>query len=191
MNDETQLDREQLEVATSRSLRTNALDAETSALRDGFMALGRAVETAAADYDEAALIARVQSACRRDAAAELPTRNAARLWPLFLSGALAAAALVAVARIAVTWPAGAAVVVTQPAPTAAGDSNADPAIEPLIPTEESAIAGSWHDPLDEEIAAAQSSLTRLGASPGGIDGTLSNMNQTLEAMSDELVGESL
>jgi hypothetical protein len=188
MNDESQHGREQLEAATSRSLRTNAaLDAETSALRDGFMALGRAVEAAATDYDEAALIARVQSACRHEAAIELPNRNASRLWPLVLSGALAAAALVAAVRIAVTWPADTSVVVTQPAPAAAGDSHVDP----LTPTDDSAVAGSWHDPLDEEIAAAQSSLARLGASPGGIDGTLSNMNQTLEAMSDELIGESL
>jgi hypothetical protein len=150
------------------------------------MALGHAVENAArADYDEAALIARVQSACRHEADVELPRGQASRVWPLLLSGALAAAALVAAVRIAVTWPASTDVVVTQPAP-AAGDSHVDP----LTPTDESAVAGSWHDPLDEEIAAAQSSLTRLGASPGGIDGTLSNMNQTLEAMSDELVGES-
>lgn len=188
MNDETQLTREQLDAATSRSLPPGApLDSETSSLRDGFMALGRAVESAAADYDEAALIARVQSACRRESATELPARNAARLRPLLLSGALAAAALVAAARIVVTWPADTAVVVTHPAPTAADDSKVDP----LTPTDDSAVAGSWHDPLDEEIAAAESSLTRLGSSSGGIDGALSNMNQTLEAMSDDLFGESL
>lgn len=190
MNKETELTREQLDAATSRSLPADtSLDSETSALRDGFMSLGRAVESAAADYDEAALIARVQSACRHEAAVDLPSRNITRYWPLLLSGALAASALVAVARIAVIWPAGDVVVVTQPAPN--GDPSVDPAVEPLAPAEDPAIAGSWHDPLDEEIAAAQSSLTRLGSSAGGIDGTLSNMNQTLEAISDELVGESL
>jgi hypothetical protein len=187
MNDETQLDREQLEAATSRSLPAGApLESETSALRDGFIALGHAVERAAADYDEAALIARVQSACRRDAAAELPSRSAVRYWPLVLSGALAAAALFAVARIVVTWPAANEAVVVAPQSPTTPMAGGGPV---ATGTDRSALA--WDDPLDEEIAAAQSSLADLSGRPTGIDGALSNMNQTLEALSDDLSGGSL
>ena len=188
MNDDTQLNREQLEAATSRSLPAGApLDSETSALRDGFMALGHAVESAAADYDEAALIARVQSACRHEADVELPRRQS-------VARVAAVAQRCARGCCAGRCRANRRYVAREHGRcgyTASARRGVDSHVDPLTPTDESVVAGSWHDPLDEEIAAAQSSLTRLGSSAGGIDGTLSNMNQTLEAMSDELVGESL
>jgi hypothetical protein len=50
---------------------------------------------------------------------------------------------------------------------------------------------AWDDPLDEEIAAAESSLADLSGGLTGIDGALSDMNHTLEALSDDLSGGSL
>jgi hypothetical protein len=197
MNDETQLDRQQLETATSRSLPAGApLDGETSALRDGFMSLGRALEGAAADFDEAALIARVQSACRRDSAVDVPSRNMARYWPLLLSGALAASALVAVLRIVANWPtANDAFVGAPQSPTQTNEQPQDSRPQfaddgPSAPNS-STSALAWDDPLDEEIAAAEVGLADLSGRLIGIDGALSNMNQTLEALSDDLSAGSL
>ncbi len=196
MNGDQQLDRQQLEAATSRTLPTSAaLDSETSALRDGFIAVGKAVESAAADYDEAAFLARVQAACLQEDTLVAPATRTTPTWALLLSGVLAASALIAVVRIVVTWPSAAAVVVAPSVPT----PNSDPQPEPsrAIVNDQTTEPGAsysalaWDDPLDQEIAAAQSSLADLSGPLTGIDGHLSNMNQSLEALSDDLSGESL
>jgi hypothetical protein len=185
MTSQQQHDRQQLEAATSRTLPPDAaLDGETSAMRDGFIALGRAAETAGADYDEAALLARVQAACADDAAPTPATRGTSPNWSLLLSGALAAAALIAVARIAVSWPETEQVVVAPSAPMQPLDEPTQNAI-----TNDSVLA--WDDPLDDEIAAAESNLADLSGRWTGIDGSLSNMNQSLEALSDDLSDGSL
>jgi hypothetical protein len=188
MTSDEQLHRQQLDVATSRSMPPDArLDAETSALRDGFMALGREAEAAGADYDEQALIARVRSAC-----ASQPTPPARAMtprgWSLLLGGILAACALVAAVRIAAIWPAaGDAVVVVEP--QAPRDTQIAQGGSPQAEDESSGLA--WDDPLDDEIAAAESSLANLSGGLTGIDGALSDMDQTLEALADDVSGGSL
>jgi hypothetical protein len=192
MNDREQLDRQQLEAATSRSLHaTRALDSETSALRDGFITLGRSVEAAAADYDEAALIARVQAACLNDDAPVMPARRGAPVWALLLSGVLAASALIAVVRIVAIWTDSAAVVAQPTLPTR---NTEDPQPDALVNDGTSSAADAaiaWDDPLDDEIAAAQSSLADLSGPLIGIDSELSNIHQSLDALSHDLSGESL
>jgi hypothetical protein len=193
MNRDQQHEREQLEAATSRAAGVAAQDAETAALRGGFVALGQALETAAADYDEAALIARLQASCAGDlqVAVPQPADRSAKLWQLVLTGALAASALFAIVRITISWSAGNVVAVAPAAP-----SGPDIAVQqetPVVDIEPDALAQSdaWDDPLDEEIVAAQDSLAELVGSPQTIDGALSNMNQTLEALADDLDGGSL
>jgi hypothetical protein len=197
MNSSETQDRPQLEAATSRSLAPDAaLDAETSSLREGFITLGRVVEAASADYDEAALIARVRSACA-DQTPAVEVRRRSSPWPLVLGGALALSALIAIVRIVVTWPAANDAVVHAPsAPTRTNDSPREPSPTQVagdgaeaMSADQSALA--WDDSLDEEIAAAQSRLADMSGSLTGIDGTLSNINQTLEALSDDLSGGSL
>lgn len=182
MTSDQQLDRQQLEAATSRLLPADAvLDAETSTLRDGFIALGKAVE--AADYDEAALLARVQAACVNDDASPQPRAISTASWTLLLSGALAASALIAMARIAVSWPDRHQVVVAPPSPERDEVDSATASFDASLP--------AWDDPLDDEIAAAENSLADLSGRWTGIDGSLSNMNQSLESLSDDLSDGSL
>lgn len=195
MADHGPLDRLQLEAATSRKQPSGAaLGGETSALRDGFMALGRAVEAAAdADFDEAALVARVQAMSAVESAPIRPVRAVGINWPVLLSGALAAAALIALVRIAANLPESDQIVI---APRAATQDSTLPHEQGFAdngssdPASDSANL-AWDDPLDDEIAAAQSNLADLSGRLTGIDGSLSNMNQTLEALSDDLSGESL
>jgi hypothetical protein len=187
MTSDEQLDRQQLEAATSRTLPADSpLDAETSALREGFLTLGRAVDAAGADFDEAELVARVRSTCASQPTLLAPSA-APRNWSLMLAGILAASALIALVRIVATWPAiGDALVVKPPKGT--------PAQIAKLSSREAEGQGAgvtWDDPLDEEIAAAESSLADLSGGPTGIDGALSDMNQTLEALSDDLSGGSL
>lgn len=187
MTSDEQLSRQQLEAATSRTLPADAPQgAETSALREGFMALGQALECAGAEFDEAALVARVRAACANEPSPAV--RNTApRGWSLLLGGILAASALVAFVRIVAIWPAaGNAVVVAPHAPTHVEVAKGG------WPEEDRQSSGlAWDDPLDEEIAAAESSLADLSGGLTGIDGALSDMNQTLEALSDDLSGGSL
>ena len=187
MTSDEQLDRRQLEAATSRSLAAGAaLDSETLARREGFMILGRAAEAAGADYDEAALIARVQLAC---AGEPLPvvSRREPRRWSFWLGGVLAASVLIAVVRIAASWPDVGDPVALGPKPEAPTQVAHD---EPQ-PLAGDVASPAWDDPLDEEIAAAESGLAELSGRLKGIDGALSDMNQTLEALSDDLSGGSL
>ena len=51
--------------------------------------------------------------------------------------------------------------------------------------------GWWFDPLDEEIALAQAEFQRLNTDSRGVDGSLSNMSQRLESLSQELFQGSL
>jgi len=191
MNDEPKLTAEQLAQATSRALPPDAaLDAETAALREGFLRFGGAVEAAGGSFDEAALIARLTSTAP---AGEIrpagSTKAATNLWPLLLSAALAASALVAIVRTVSLWPAasdGIAVVTPSPA-----------APEQLSPVDlgPGAVAGpsqlAWSDPLDEEIASAQAAVERLGGPTADLDGSLQSFGSRLEALAAELESGSL
>jgi len=194
MHDKPELSEQQLRLATSRSLPSGAaLDAEAAAERDGFLALGGALDAAAGQFDEGALIARLQRTCltKDDATIALPPPGrASSTWQAVFSVALAAAALLAIVRIAaplaVTSPARKMLVAKQESsrspkmPRAAGIAEAT-----------SLSRGLWFDPLDDEIALAQAEFQRLAGGERGVDGSLSQMNDRLEALSQELFGGSL
>jgi hypothetical protein len=179
MNDDPQFTDEQLRLATSRSLPADCpLDAETAAARDSFLALGSAVESGARKFDEAALINRLTSTC-----VSLPQPPARDWWwPLIISGALAAGMLLAVARIAIERQ--------RPNPqiaiAAPGKAASAPAIAVITPA-----AVTWNDPLDDEIAHAATTIERFWGPTRGVDSSLLDMNDRLEALSQELQGETL
>jgi len=179
MNDEPKLTDEQLRLATSRSRPADrALDADASAARDSFLALGSAVESAARDFDEDALVNLLTKTC-----VSLPTQPTRDWWwPLIVSGALAAGMLLAVGRIAMErrHVNDQVVVAHAPANKVPGDTS-------LLTT----TALAWNDSLDDEIALAATTIQQFSHTARGFDGSLLDMNDQLQALSRELSGETL
>jgi len=177
-DDELKITDECLRLATSRSLPPGApLDAETASLRDGFLALGSAVEAAAGPPDEAALLARLKRPRASDA--RVTARPRKRDWlPLLLAGALAASALIAIARVAMV--------------SQSTDAIAElPAGQRQSTLPDHLVAAMWNDSLDEEILLAALSIDQLSGKNRGFDRSLLHMNERLEALSQELATESL
>jgi len=180
MNDEPKLTDEQLRLATSRNLPPDsALDDDTSSARDSFLALGSAVESSARNFDEAALVNRLTSTCI--AAPAQPAHD--WLWPLIVTGALAAGMLLAVARIATERKHK-----DEHVPVANLPTRQTPAETlPLV----SITTVAWNDPLDDEIALAAATIHEFSGTNRTFDGTLLDMNDQLQALSRELLGETL
>ena len=188
MNGDIQFTDEQLRLAASRSLPPGSeLDAETAALREGFLALGEAIEANTLKFDEAALLGRLKAVCQEpDRIALADSRRPKHaLWQIVLSGALAAAALFAVARISIQWRQAETIALAPAIGTGLGNSNWATTNEHLV----NSIL--WQDPLDEQIALAQAQIEWLGSRGRGVDGSLLDMNEQLRALSQELLGESL
>src|SRR5436190_445420 len=100
MNEHLKLTDDELRLATSRSLPAGAeLSAEAAALRDDFLAVGSALESAGHPFDEAALIARLSPTCGRSTTGTALRSKRRRIsrdgWAIALGGALAASGLVA------------------------------------------------------------------------------------------------
>lgn len=192
MNDPIQLTDEQLRLATSRTLPAGAqLDAQTSAARGTFLSLGSALESAASNFDEAALISKLSNShvvCGSPDPAYAQTcsrsRATSQAWPLLLCGALAASALFAIVRIVTMLPQTGPQIVIAPQPGRAT------AVEQLAPAPSRSTAG-WNDPLDDEIALAAATIEQYGSRRRGFDGSIMEMNVQLEALSQELLLESL
>jgi hypothetical protein len=190
MNEVTPITAGQLQQATSGKPAAAPLEAETAALRESFLQFGRAVESAAGDFDEAALVAKLT----RSLAEENQPLPAPRMkdqtawWPAVLTLALAASALVAIVRIAAEWPqntvATNTVAPNTVAPTQPGQAQPPPEIQLVT-------SATWSDPLDEEIASAQAAVERLAGRTSDLDGSLENFGSRLEALSAELESGSL
>jgi len=180
MNYEYKLNDDQLRLATSCILPPGAaLDTETAAARDQFLTLGTALESAASDFDEAAVISHIS---REQTCSRTPATN--HTWPLLLSIALAASAIFAIVRIITTIP----------------ESNpqiavvTEPIRETTIQHQTPAVGRStaaWNDPLDDEIALAAATIEQIRSRSPSFDNSLFDMNIQLEALSQELLRESL
>jgi hypothetical protein len=191
---------EQLRLATARALPPEAaLDAETASARETFLSLGSALETAGGAIDEAALVARLLASCKRDEAAALcrVERLARRVgWLVLAGGALAASILAIAVNMRGLVPEENQVVVQQP-PTSVGAPAADRVSDSLASAEDepfepaAAPSEGWTDPLDDAIAAASATLGELATSQRGVDRSLVDMNDRLEALVLELESESL
>jgi hypothetical protein len=180
MNDDLKITDDQLRLATSRTLPAgSALDAETSVSRDSFLALGSAVESAARNFDEATLLSRLTISREQTGSRSWINQY---VWPLVATGALAAGMLLAVARIAMEHRQ-----TNEPKTVARLPDNVAPAPTALVaPT---TIA--WNDSLDDEITLAAATIDQLLHTSRDFDGSLLRMNNRLEALSQELQGETL
>jgi hypothetical protein len=186
MNDNRELTDEQLLRATTRPLPSGTpLDSDTAAAREAFLSLGAAVEADAADFDERLLAEKLTESCVRStqAGSGVPASRKTRdWWSIVLGGALAAASLIAIVRIAV---------ISQQLTdeiTVATKENSPKSNPPIVPAFASA---GWSDPLDEEIALAAVTIEQLGSRSRGVDGSLLEMNDRLDALNQELSVESL
>jgi hypothetical protein len=187
MNDDLELTDEQLRLATTRSLPAGAaLDAETAASRDDFLAVGSALESAAGQFEEAALVGRLQKSClelqRASGSRSKPRLAGHDWWAIACGAALAASALFAIARIAFESRQRDAIVATA-IPGGLGPTRGG--VPHMMP------ASAWNDPLDDEIALAAATIDQFASRNRGFDDSLFEMNERLEAMSQELLGESL
>jgi hypothetical protein len=176
---------DQLRLATTRSLPSDALlDSDTAAARETFLSLGSAAESAATNFDQSALLARLTNTCLESPPVTLKSSEPKRDWlPLILSSSLALAALIAIVRIAadsnsteqevasVTW-----------SPPAGGAGHV------LAPEQ---LTLSWNDPLDDEIALASATLQQYSTRNHTFDGSLLDINDRLEALSKELSTDTL
>jgi hypothetical protein len=208
MNDELRITDEELRRATARhSTEGGGVDGETGELRNGFLALGASLEDLASRVDEEAL-AKELKRWSRTAEADAPTvaargRSRDLTWQIVLGGALALSAVVVVAQIVRQWP-GEGTVATPGAEIAKHglSPQRNDAIEPRAKREDRGLAqeatqsglyavGPWQDALDYEIASAEAGMQRLASREGGLDGSLSEMNTQLQALSWEFWGGQL
>lgn len=186
MNDELKLTDDQIRLATSRNLPGDApLDNETAAVRDGFLSLGSAVEAAAGNFDEGALLTRLQKSCVVAPVVVPRRRELPRDWlSLSLAGALAAAGLVAIVRIAGESR-------STDLHIARIESSAQRSAASIVEAVPSRSMFVWNDPLDDELALASAAIEQFSSRSRGFDDSLLDMNDQLRALSQELTNETL
>jgi hypothetical protein len=150
------------------------LDTQTAATRDHFLSLGAALESAANDLDESAIIAHLS---REQTCSRTPATNYS--WPILLSIALAASALVAIVRIVTMLPE------SNPQIAIVTEPNRETTVQKQTPSL------AWNDPLDDEIALAAAKIEQYRTRGYSFDGSLRDMNERIDALSQELSAETL
>lgn len=180
MIDDQSYNQHQLEQATNRSLPEGMpVDEEAVELREGWLAMGRALDSESVGFREEELLARLLPVVNRDVALqgqERPSRTD-RIWPALLASALALTLLVAVVRM--FWRDG-------------NDESIANSPSPSLPqTQLVRSTAAWSDPLDDEILGAAERLREIVAQGTGVDASLSTLSDHLESMSDDLTESSL
>jgi hypothetical protein len=203
MNEIPLMSDDELRLATSRSLPGDvALDAEVAAAREAFLSLGGALESAGSEFDEAALIQRLHAACliapKPSAKYALPERTTERRWwPLLVSGVLAAGLAGLFFILGGTNDDSQPIAVTpelqKPSEThASPNPPIDLRVARNTVSEDTAeVAQAWSDPLDDEISLAAATIGQLAGHERGLDYSLLEINDRLEALVQELNSETL
>lgn len=200
MNEDQEMTTAALHLATSRTLPPGtALDPSTAAAREAFLSLGSALASAGGALDEQALVARLQRECLREekAAHCVVVRRGRRSWSLpLVHGILAVAVLALLGWFAGSlWPARAPLNQPLVAQSPAGDSARSAASslrENVSDAYAAALPGSgWSDPLDDQIAYVAATIGELSSPNRGVDGSLWEASDRLEALSREMFSESL
>src|SRR5262245_17959297 len=189
MNDYWQLTDEQLRLITSRSLSgVTQLDSESATAREAFLALGAAIESAAAALDEEALVSTIQEEGTETSVSPDQTWSrsvTSYKWAsILLGGMLAASILIAIVRISTSVSPNDHRIAALPKP------NGGLSIQSNGQTGKQLSLG-WNDPLDDEIAVAALAIGQIGGQNHAFDNSLFDMNLQLEALSQELLRESL
>lgn len=201
MNETRGLSDNELRLATSRSLPADAkLSAGANAARAAFLSLGAGLAEAGGSFDDTALISQLRRTCQGAGDADSPSVAASRptfWWAAVLGGALAASVLILLARFGGTLPSGSAIV-AQPQAAASGAANKRKAAVPAALAQggrgESAPAAwgdGWTDPLDDQIAHVSARIGGMSHKSRGVDGSLWEVGDRLETLSQELLSESL
>ncbi len=187
MNDRPPLDQQQLEHATSRELPADVqLDDETRSLREGWLALGRAVERSNGEFDAGALAARLQAELVTVQPAESARKQAnSSWWTVLLGTALALTMMVAAIR-SLNNDSGQLPVTNNPI-----QQDETIAIAPTDAVVDETALAAWSDPLDEELDKASEVVQSLVSQPLTIDDSLSGLSEQLQSLASELENGSL
>jgi hypothetical protein len=193
---------DELLLATSRTLPSEfALNDDAAAAREAFLSLGAALESASG-FDEAALVRRLHAACL---SAQEPAGKASlaertklrRWWPLVVGAALAAslAGFFFVPGDTVEKRQPMAVISEAQKPIEAHNAPQQPIDSAVAQNaasgETSDAAENWRDPLDDEISLAAATIGQLAGHASGLDDSLLEINDRLEALVHELQTETL
>jgi hypothetical protein len=187
MNDRHEFDQQQLEQATSRELLADlTLDEETRSLREGWLALGRALEQSRSDFDADSLATQLQAELTAVQPAETARKQVTpSWWPLLLGMALALTMLVAAIR-SLNDDSGQLPVANHPT-----TSDEPSAIAPADAAVADAAVAAWSDPLDDELDEASELMQSLAARPPTIDDSLSGLSEQLQSLASEFENGSL
>ena len=188
MNDRQPHDRQQLELATSRELAADVqLDDETRSLREGWLALGRALEQSRSGFDAEALATQLQTEFATIQPVEAARKQVnSSWWTVLLGTALALTMLVAAIRSLNNDGSGQLPVANQP--TASDEPST---IAPPDAAVEKAALAAWSDPLDDEIDEASELVQSLVAQPPTIDDSLSGLSEQMRSLASEFENGSL
>jgi hypothetical protein len=196
---------DELRLATSRTLPGDAaLNGDAAAAREAFLSLGGAIESASGDFDEAALVRRLRAtllSAREPALAAMASStehtSQRRWWPLVVGAALAAS-LAGVLFIPASTDDNSQAIAVSLEPQTSIDATSEPkqpidlAVTPdTAAGDASLVAETWSDPLDDEISRAAATIGQLAGRDSGLDDSLLEINDRLEALVQELKSETL
>lgn len=192
MNDELK----QLEQATS-SLPVQNLDAETAALREGWRALSASLDKYNGQFDEAALLSKLQREIFVPPQAS-ETNGKSGGWIVvaaLLGGALAASLLLMVALAGGWFGQQPIAKPTQTVPPQQNRLAASPNLRPAPAVESPSRHGinehdgstsTWDDPLDSQISVAALKMQTMQQPASRLDATISTLNYQLKQMAQDL-----
>ena len=171
---------EQLELATSRQI-VDRLDEEAAVLREGWIALGQALDVANHPFDEQAALAQLQRTLEnKQLVAKAQALQHSDSHPY--AGFLLAAALVIVAAITIG-------IVQRPHDGTIATVTSGKAIEP--DNSGAAAPSPWADDLDADLDAAALRIQEVSWQPTSLDASLIELDGRMVELSSDISGESL
>lgn len=186
MNMEDEL--KKLTAATSREALASGtspnLDAETAELREGWRVLVKALEVNSGPFDEAALIAKLQSEMVSPVVATGTNRRGNGWIIVGVLGGVLAASLLVMVVIGSGWF-GQQQPVAKPGKTTIPQQG-EVAKAPSGINEQESGTPSWDDPLDSQISVAAAQMQTFQKPALPLDASISTLNYQLQQMAQDL-----